>query len=149
MTNKVKFYRNDNNSIIVVKENGIEVDYGQLMKTRLPSGVEFVGMEWRLDRLLCLDVPVYPYKAVEEPFFYPHLTIEFYAPGSAVELSFWAVKQENVLEVAKELSKAGEVRITSFARILAILNGGEVITRSYLNDFYEDVTPEMLERCAF
>lgn len=136
--------------VIVKNHNGIEINYGPVKKTRLDSGLEFVGDEWRLDQLLLADVPVRPYKSVKsgDEFYHP-LTIDVYLATLLNPMSFWACSQDQVLAVAKELSKVGTVRISAHARILAVLKDGEVVSRHYLDEFYDGLSNDDLERVSF
>lgn len=126
-----------------------DINYGHMQSSKLPSGVKFAGQDFRLEILKKVEVPIGEITELDEFLFYRHLKIEFTKPGWNCPQDFWAIHQENVMEVAKELSKFGDVRVVAHSRILGFFENGELTRRFYIDSFYEDVPYEMKRNCEF
>lgn len=138
---------------IIVQRDDIEVNYGALVVLTPNGGKPFVMDKFNTGMTVPADLtkPLLDCQ-VEEfggEFHYP-LTISIdYGHGV---VNCWAVKQEDVAEVAMRLSAMvkGRVTIQAHARILATFNNGvEVGERHTLDYFYEGITDEQREQTRF
>lgn len=148
MYNENSFHIDSNNNVIVIDDEGIEINYGRLRLITSESG-----------RLLVTDlrnygdiVEIFREESLSmEPFdgranF--KLTIQVGDDGLAGSFRFWPVVNEDVDPLCRlfTIETGKEVTVHSMARNLSVYDGYEQKDKSHgLDHFYEDIDPSVIE----
>lgn len=126
------------------------VDYGNLVMTRVKGFYGLAGTIHGLNSLMDKGVEIVPYTQVRP--FYHHLSINLEIPrsdGGHYDITYWAEFQDHVYQIAKEMSKVGEVTINHGGFILARFKDGTCIGRKYIEAFVEDASYTLKTRTEF
>lgn len=145
-------YRIDGYGNAIVKgREGHDINYGELRTITTESGMVFVtaisNYGYIVEAFWCEALTLSPYEG-EGNF---NLTIQVGDQGSRGSVTLWLADNKDVDRLCRQLNVDMEKRVTveSHARILATYGGGKEPIRKSLDEFYTDISPEMLEMTSW
>lgn len=146
MYNQNDFNVDSNNNAIIVKPNGVEVNYGQLRSFQSESGIEFVAKLHNYGAL----VEIFKGDSLTMGKFdgRANLNLKISLDDDSLQIEVWVVDNKDVDALCRLFINEtdGFVQVEAKARILAIYDSYELKEKSHgLDYFYLDIGAEDIE----